>query len=206
VVAIAADVRQTYGDAELRDVYIPGNPSGRFGSFFMRTDRAPATLLPDIRGVAAGLDARAVIDPPKSVATENRQLAGASVFSWLLGGFAAVATVLAVLGIYGVTAYAVAQRERETAIRMALGAPAGAVIRLFLKEGSVVLAGGLGFGMLGALAAARALESQVVGVSAFDVLMLLPTVALLAAVATLATWWPARSAARRDPLDALKDS
>jgi len=89
---------------------------------------------------------------------------------------------------------------------MALGAPASAVVRLFLKESSFVLAGGLCLGMLGAIAAARALESQVVGVSAFDVHMLLPTVALLAAVATIATWWPARRAARRDPLDALKDS
>ena len=206
VVAIAADVRQTYSDTELRDVYIPRTPSGRFGSFYVRTDGAPAALLPDIRAVATEIDPRAMIDPPKSVASENRQLAGASVFSSLLVGFAAVATFLSVLGVYGVTAYAVAQRERETAIRIALGAPTGAVVRLFLKEGSVVLAGGLGFGMLGAIAAAKALESQVAGISAYDVRMMLPTVAVLASVATIATWWPARRGARRDPLDALKNN
>lgn len=206
VVAVAADVRQSYGDAALGDVYVPAMPSGRFGSFYVRTGRAPGTLLPEIGAVAAGIDPRAMIDSPRSVAAENRQLAGASFLSMLLGGVAAVATFLAVLGIYGVTAYAVTQRQRETAIRITLGAPAGAVVRLFLKESGIVLAAGLALGILGAIAAARALESQVVGVSAFDVRTLLPTVALLAAVAAIATWWPARRASRRDPLDALKES
>ena len=204
--AVAEDVRQVYGDAELSDVYLPATPSGRFGSFQVRTDRAPSAILTEIRAVAAGIDPRAVVDPPRSVADENRQLAGAGVLSMLLGGFAAVATFLAVLGIYGVTAYAVAQRERETAIRMALGAPAAAVVRLFLKESGFVLAGGLAFGVLGAITAARTLESQVVGVSPFDMRTLLPIVASLAAAATIATWWPARRASRRNPLDALKES
>jgi ABC-type antimicrobial peptide transport system permease subunit len=158
-----------------------------------------------MRAVAGEIDPRAIVDLPRSVADENRQLAGASFVSMLLATFAAVATFLAVLGIYGVTAYAVAQRERETAIRIALGAPAAAVVRLFLGESGVVLTAGLAVGLIGAIAVGRTLESQVVGVSAFDLRTLLPVVASLAAAALLATWWPARRAARRNPLDALKE-
>jgi putative ABC transport system permease protein len=206
VVAVVTDVRQTYGDAEVDDVYVPAVPSGRFGTFYARTDRSLAAIVPEIRAVAAGIDPRAIVDLPRSVADEDRQLAGAMVVSMLLAGFAGVATFLAVLGIYGVTAYAAAQRQRETAIRIALGATPSAVARLFLKESSIVLAAGLTFGVLGAVLVARTLESQVVGVSAFDMRTLLPIAASLAAAALIATWWPARRASRRNPLDALKES
>jgi putative ABC transport system permease protein len=206
IVAVADIVRQAYGDAELSDVYVPALPSGRFGSFHARTGRSPAAILPEMRAVAGEIDPRAIVDLPRSVADENRELAGASFLSMLLATFAVVATFLAVLGIYGVTAFAVAQRERETAIRIALGAPAAAVVRLFLGESGLVLAAGLTVGLLGAIAVGKTLESQVVGVSAFDLPTLLPVAASLAAAALLATWWPARRAARRNPLDALKES
>jgi putative ABC transport system permease protein len=206
VVAVAGDVRQAYGDVELSDVYVPALPAGRFGSFHVRTARPPAAILPELRAVAGKIDPRAIVDPPRSVAGEDRQLAGARFLLMLLGGFAAVAMFLALLGIYAVTAYAVTQRERETAIRVALGAPAAAVVRLFLGESGVVLAAGLAVGVLGATAAGRALESQVVGVRAFDVRTILPVAGSLAAAALLATWWPARRASRRNPLDALKES
>jgi putative ABC transport system permease protein len=206
VVAVAHDVRQGYRDATLSDVYVPALPSGRFGSFHVRAAGSPAAILPEMRAVASEIDPRAIVDLPRSVADENRELAGVSFLSMLLATFAAVATFLAVLGIYGVTAYAVAQRERETAIRIALGAPAAAVVRLFLGESGVVLAAGLTIGLLGAIAVGRTLESQVVGISAFDLRTLLPIGASLAAAALIATWWPARRAARRNPLDALKES
>ncbi|HEY0874825.1 MAG TPA: ABC transporter permease [Vicinamibacterales bacterium] len=206
VVAIAADVRHTYGDAALSDVYVPALPSGRFGSFYVRTDRSLAVILPQLRAAAAAIDPRATIDLPRFVASENRQLAGVRFLSMLLGSFAAVATFLALLGTYGVTAYATAQRERETAIRIALGAPSAAVVRLFLAEGSRVLGAGVAVGLLGAIAAARSLESQVVGVSAFDLGTLLPIAGAFAIVAAMAMWWPARRASRRNPLDALKRS
>lgn len=206
VVAVVTDVRQTYGDTEVSDVYVPAIPAGRFGTFYARTDRTLAAVVPEIRAVATGIDPRAVVDLPRSVADEDRQLAGAMVVSMLLAGFAGVATFLAVLGIYGVTAYAAAQRQRETAIRIVLGATPAAVVSLFLKESSTVLAAGLTFGLLGAIAAGRTLESQVVGVSAFEIRTLLPIATALAIAALLATWWPARRASRRNPLDALKES
>ncbi len=124
----------------------------------------------------------------------------------MIPGFAGVAMFLAVLGIYGVTAYAAAQRQRETAIRIALGATPSAVARLFLKESSTVLAAGLTFGGLGAVLVARTLESQVIGVDRFDLRAILPIAGTFAIVAAMATRWPARGASRRNPLDALKRS
>ena len=205
VVGVAANVRQAYGDSELADLYVPYLPTGRFGSFYVRTEGSPDRLLPVIRAAAAEIDPHAVVDPPRSVETANRDLAGARFLTTLLGGFAAVALFLALLGIYGVTAYAVQQRERETAIRMALGAAAGAVVRMFLRDSAVVLGGGLALGLLGAAIAARVLESYLYGVRRFDLLTLSVTCAILATAGALATWWPARRAVLRSPMAALKE-
>ena len=204
VVAVAADVRQTYADPELSDIYVPQSPTGRFGSFYMRTDTAPSRLLPAVRAVAAEIDPHAMVDPPRPVDSENRQLAGTRFLTMLLTGFTGIAAFLALLGIYGVTAYSVQQRERETAIRVALGAQAGAVVRMFLRESSAVLCAGLALGLLGAAAAVRVLETQLYAVRTFDLSTLAGTCVLLAAAGMAATWLPARRASRRDPLGALK--
>jgi predicted permease len=207
VVGVAADVRQTYADGELGDLYVPLSPAafGRFGSFYLRTDRPPSSLLDDMRGVAAQLDAHAVIDPPRSVTTLNRELAGTTFLTTMLTGFAGIAGFLAVLGIYGVTAYAVRQREREIAIRMALGAAANDVVRLFLRESGLVLAAGLGFGLIGAVSAATMLRNQLYGVRPFDASTLAATCLLLATAGVVATWWPARRASLQNPTGALKE-
>jgi ABC-type antimicrobial peptide transport system permease subunit len=145
------------------------------------------------------------VDPPRAVDSENRELAGTRFLTTVLSGFARIAAFLALLGIYGVTAHAVQQRERETAIRVALGAAAGAVVRMFLRESGLVLMAGLALGLLGAMAAARVLEAQLHAVRAFDAPTLAVTCALLAAAGLLATWLPARRASQRDPLQALKE-
>jgi predicted permease len=205
VIGIAADVRQTYGDSDLNDLYLPYMPQGRFGSFFLRTGRPASSLIPTLRAVAAGLDPRAVINDPLPVASEDGQLAGARFLTALLTGFTAVAAFLAVLGIYGVTAYAAQQRERELAIRMALGAPRKAVLLLFLKDGGFVLAGGVLAGLAGAYPAARALRHQLEGVQSFDAATVAATCALLFSAGIAAIWWPARRASRRSPIVALKE-
>jgi len=205
VVGVAADVRQTYGDTTLGDIYVPRLPSGRFGSFVMRTPGAPSSLWPALRRVAAGLDPRAVVHHPRTVESENRQLAGTRVLTGLLTGFAVLAGFLTLLGIYGVTAYAVQQRDRELAIRMALGATGRSVARLFVRESSVVVGTGLALGLSGALAAARVLESQLYAVQASDLVTLGGTAAILGTMALLAVWWPARRASSRNPVMALKE-
>jgi predicted permease len=206
VVGVAADVRQTYGDTDLNDFYVPYLPEGRFGSFYMRTDRPASSLLPTLRAVVAEIDRAAVIHEPRPVDSENGELAGTKFLTSLLTGFAAMAGFLAILGIYGVTAYAVQQRKRELAIRMVLGATRKAVVLLFLKEGGVLLAAGIGLGLVGSNAAARALQSHVHGVRPFDALTLAATCSLLLCAGMLAIWWPARrAAAENSPVLALKE-
>jgi ABC-type antimicrobial peptide transport system permease subunit len=205
VVGVAADVRQTYGDADLGDLYVPLSSFGRFGSFYIRTDSPPLSLFDDLRAIAAELDPHAVIHEPRAVEGENRQLAGTTFLTTMLTALAAIAGCLAILGIYGVTAYAVQQRTREIAIRMALGAAAGAVVRLFVKEGAVVLGIGLGVGLFGAGAVTRVLEHQLFGVRASDPSTLAATCLLLGAAGILATWWPAKRASLSSPIVALKE-
>jgi predicted permease len=208
VVGVAGDVRQEYADANVADLYMPIAPAsvGRFGSFYVRTDRPLGALLATARSVAAEIDSHAVVDSPRTVVSQNRQLAGTTFLTSMLTGFAAIAGALAVLGIYGVTAYGVQQRQREIAIRMALGSPGGQLVALFLKEGAPVLALGLGLGLAGASAATRVLQHQLFAVGPFDPITLAATSLLLAAAGILATWWPARRASRANPVMALKES
>ena len=146
-----------------------------------------------------------MVNDLRAVDDENRELAGATFLSMMLAGFAVVATTIAVLGIYGVTAYSVQQRERELAIRMALGAGRAAVEKLLLRENGAVLTAGLVLGVVGALAAARVLEHQMFGVRPFDVSTLAATSSLMAATWLAATWWPARRASQTDPARSLKE-
>jgi predicted permease len=207
VVGVAADVRQEYADPNVADLYAPITPAsaGRFGSFYVRSDRPLASIVGEARAIAAGLDPHAVVDLPRTVVSENRQLAGTTFLTTMLTGFAAIAGFLAVLGIYGVTAYGVQQRQREIAIRMALGAPGGRVISLFVKEGGVVLAVGLAAGLLGAGAAVRILEHQLFAVEPFDPATLIGTSVLIGVAGVSAIWWPARRASRANPVLSLKE-
>jgi ABC-type antimicrobial peptide transport system permease subunit len=122
----------------------------------------------------------------------------------LLGGFAALALVLASLGIYGVLSYTVAQRRREIGIRMALGAHAGQVVRMVVRQGLALWAIGIAIGLLAALALTRALASLLYGVSATDPLAFAAGAVALGLVAAVASWLPARQAARVDPMITLK--
>jgi putative ABC transport system permease protein len=122
----------------------------------------------------------------------------------LLAFFAAIALFLAALGLYGVIGYSVTQRTREIGIRIALGAEQGGVLRLVVGEGLRLAAIGAGIGMLASLAVARLIQSQLFEVSAFDPLTIAAMAAVLLAVATLASYLPARRAMRVDPACALR--
>jgi len=146
-----------------------------------------------------------MIGTASTIVSEDRQRAGTRFLTSMLTGFAVFAAFLAVLGIYGVTGYAVQQREREIAVRVAVGASRSAIIRLFLKEGIRVLAIGLGLGLFGAFWAVRILESQVYGVQPFDLVTRVAACVLMTSAGLFAVWWPARRAAARDPMLVLKE-
>jgi ABC-type antimicrobial peptide transport system permease subunit len=122
----------------------------------------------------------------------------------MLGIAAAVALVLGAVGLYGVISYIVAQRTREFGVRMALGARAGDVSRMVLREASLLVLLGLATGLLAAGALTRLMASLLFGVAPFDPLTFGAVALLLAPVALLATWLPARRAAGVDPIQALR--
>jgi predicted permease len=118
--------------------------------------------------------------------------------------FAAVAFTLAVIGVYGVLTWAVTQRFAEISVRLALGAHARDIVRMVLTQGGKLIAIGIAFGVVGAAAIGRVLAAQVNGVSALDPVVLAGAVVALVAAALIASWLPARRAARTDPMLALR--
>ncbi len=207
VVGVVRDVRQTYADTDLNDAYVPFTQTpGRFTSIYVRTDRPVTAWLTDLRRTIGRINPYVTVNAANALASEDRQLSGAKFLTALMSGFAAFAVLLALLGIYGVTAYTVQQREREVAIRMALGATGRMVVRMFLQQGGRVLGIGLAGGLIAATVVARLLEHQIHGVQPFDLSTFIMTAAVMMLAGLLATWWPARRAAARNPNDALNES
>jgi putative ABC transport system permease protein len=212
IVGVAHDVRQTHADIDLNDIYIPFfQAPSRYAPLYVRMDHPRSLSFDALRALCAEIDpgvlvTRQMTGEPSLAREAERQLAGPRFLMASLTGFAIFATLLAVFGIYGVTAYAVQQREREIAIRVAVGASPGAIIRMFLKEGGLVLAAGIGCGLLGAAAVARVLANQLHGVQPFDAATLLGACAFMALAGLLAIWRPARRAATRNPIASLNEN
>jgi len=207
VVGIARNVRQTPGDDDLADLYVPlPQVPGRFAMMYVRTSGAPAGWLPQLRAAFKEIDPEIPLNSARPLqAAFDEQVARPAFLAWLLAGFAIVAAMLALVGVYGVIAYAVRQREREIAVRIAIGAEPRAITALFVKQGCVVLLAGLVLGVAGAIGAGRTLESQLFGVAPGDPVSLSVTAAGFALAGFLALWWPARRAAGTDPAMALKE-
>jgi len=134
----------------------------------------------------------------------GEQAEGQQFLSLLVGSFAALAALLAAIGIYGVLSYAVRQRTREIGIRMSLGASRGRVLGEVLREGMRLAVLGLAVGIAGAFAAGRVLASLLSEVKPGDPLIFVATAGLLGVVALIACYLPARRAARLDPMTALR--
>jgi putative ABC transport system permease protein len=134
----------------------------------------------------------------------EQSLRGRQSMLMLVNAFAVVALVLAGLGIYGVMAYTIGQRQRELGIRMALGASQPNVIALVMRDGLRLIVVGLATGLLAACAGARVIAFMLFGVSAYDPLVFVVVIGAIAVVAIASCWFPARTAAHVDPMQALR--
>jgi putative ABC transport system permease protein len=206
VVGVVGDVRQDPSDVDLADLYVPMQQAPtRFAFVLVRTNGMPTAWLAPLRSAIREIDPELAMDRarPMQVAVDE-VTARPRFLAWLLGAFAAIAALLALVGVYGVIAYAVRQREREIAVRLAIGADPGQITRLFLRQGGVLLLTGLALGVVGALAAGRLIESQLVGVTPRDPMALAMAVVAFATAGLVAIWWPSRRAGATDPAIALK--
>jgi putative ABC transport system permease protein len=207
VVGVAADVRYRELEDVRLDVYIPleQSESAWINHFAVRTASEPTAFLPLIRREVAALDPTQAVS---SVATMDQIVDGqrarprfnAVLLNWLSG----LALLLAIVGIHGVVAYSVAQRTGELAIRMAVGAQAGEIVRLVVSEGMRPVLTGVAVGLGAAIALGRLIQKLLFGVSATDPFTFLGVASVLSVVAIVACWIPAESASRLDPLAALR--
>jgi predicted permease len=174
-------------------------------ALILRTAGPPGALAEPLRAAVHAVDAdQPVFDVMTLDQRVQLSLAGRRVPMQLIGAFATLALVLAAIGIYGVLAFAVAQRTGEFGVRMAIGADTARIRRQVLGDGARLTGLGLGLGVLGSFALGFVLRNQLFGVGAVDLPSLAIVVVVLAATALAACWLPARRAARSAPLDALR--
>jgi predicted permease len=190
-----------------RFVYVPYMQEEELGSmtFYVRARGNASGIGASVRKVAQRVDANLPIYDMKTMTTVmdeslfiERMVAALSV------AFGALATLLAAIGLYGVMSYSVARRTREIGIRMALGAERSSVLWLVLKEVALMVAIGVAAGLPLAIALSRVVQAQLFALSAHDPLALAGAAAILAVVALVAGYLPARRATRVDPMLALR--
>jgi len=207
IVGIVGGVRDTGFDQRPRPtIYLPSlQDSDQSMSLVVRTNLPPAAILPAIKNAIWKVDRDLPVFNVRLMDEVILQITSAQRIAFLaLDALAFLALVLAAIGIYGVTSYAVGQRTREIGIRMALGAQPGDVLRAVVGQGVKPMFWGLAIGLLAALGLTRLMSSLLFGVSATDPFTFGGVAFLLAAVALVACYIPARRAMRVDPVVALR--
>ncbi len=207
IVGVAGDVRSTsLAEPPQPEMYVPQAQTGTRALTLVIRSRQPAgQVLAAARESIRQFDAKLpLIRPGTERALVDQQPARPRFYLLLLGLFAGAAVALAAVGIYGVVAYAVAQRRREIGVRMALGAGAGQVVRLVVRDGLGPVLLGVGVGLAGAIGAGRLLSSFLYEVRPTDPATIIVALCGLLAVAVAACIIPARRATRIAPADALR--
>jgi hypothetical protein len=206
VIGVVGDIRHAHTDNELADAYLPILQSPFPGAFVYLRAPDAASAERDLKRLLDSIDGEIAFGASRPLADIlDLQRAGARFLASLLVVFAAFAAVLALVGIYGVVAYTVKQREREIAVRLAMGADGRTITRMFVGQGAIVLGAGLILGIAGALALGRVLRAQLFGVQPADPAVLISMTMAFALCGLLAIVWPARTAASVDSAAALKE-
>jgi len=172
---------------------------------YVRTERDPDSAFGAIRAALHELDPNLPVTGMKTLERQlDESLVTERMIASLSTAFGALATVLAVIGLYGVMAFMVTRRSREIGIRMALGAQSGNVVWLVMREVLALVGVGIAFGLPAAFALAGLVRAQLYGIEPNDPLSIALATLLLAAVAVLAGYIPARRAATYDPVQVLR--
>ncbi|MGH9556894.1 MAG: FtsX-like permease family protein, partial [Blastocatellia bacterium] len=207
IVGIAADVKESGLNSEAEGgLYVSyvRMPASQM-TLVLRTGLEPLSLTPAASAALRRIDSEQAVSGISTLEQLLSETVARPRFNtWLLALFALLSLLLAGVGIYGVIAHAAAQRAQEIGIRMALGARSRDVLKLVIGQGMKPVAPGLAFGLLASLALTRLLKTLLFGVSATDPLTYALVAALLAVVALLACYLPARRATKVDPMTALR--
>ncbi len=207
IVGVVGDIKMATLDADTRPaVYLPHTqlPIG-FMTLVVRSDVAPTSLAGSVRAAVAQVDPELpVADVRTMEEVVDRTLSRPRTVSVLLTVFAAIALILAAVGVYGVMAYSVSQRTQEIGVRMALGATAESVFRMVLGQALRLVAIGVVVGLVAAAALTRVLQTLLFRTEALDPATFVLTAVILVLVAALASWIPARRGTRVAPVEALR--
>ncbi len=207
IVGVVADVRSTsLNTAPEADYFLPAlQRPETFTNVLVRTTTSPNAMAPLVREALRTVDPDLPLLEPQTLDARIAQtVADRKLALVLLAGFAALALLLASLGVYSVMAHLVAFRRGEIGIRMALGASPGQVMRMVLGHGRKLTLAGIALGIAGGLAVSRLMQQALFEVDPADPLIYLAVSATLLLVAECAVWFPARRATRIDPVIALR--
>ncbi|HVE79581.1 MAG TPA: FtsX-like permease family protein, partial [Gemmatimonadaceae bacterium] len=207
IVGVVGDVRHTsLGLPPTPELYLPfAQDPSRGVTLVLRADGAPERLTTAVRAELAQLDPTLPLSDVQTMATRlGQSLTLPRLYMTLFAVFSGVALVLAAIGIYGTMAYSVAQRTHEIGIRMALGAQARDVLRMVVGQGALLATAGIAAGLLAALLVTRVMRTLLFEVSTTDPVTFVGVPLVLATVALLASWLPARRATRVDPVVAFR--
>jgi predicted permease len=209
IVGLINDIQEGQLDAAPRGaMYMPfaQNP---FSSFvvLVRTAQDDRAMLPAIQSALRSVDSGMAIYDPMTMDEKIHDAPSTYLHrssSWIVGGFAVMALLLGVVGLYGVIAYSVSQRTREIGVRMAMGAERRTVYQMVLSEAGRLIAVGVGLGLIVSIPAGLLMRNLLFGVAAWDAPTLAGVAAVLATAALLASFLPARRAASVSPAEALR--
>lgn len=208
IVGLINDIQEGQLDAAPRAVmYLPFlQDPGNYFAVVIRTTQQEDSLLSAAAAVVRQVDPGLAVYQPITMAERLHDSPSASLHrcsAWLVGGFAVLALVLSIVGLYGVIAYSVSQRTREIGVRMALGAQRSSVYGLILREAGVLTLVGILLGLMGSLAAATLIGKLLFQVRSWDLMTLAAVALVLAAAAMMASFLPAHRAASVNPTEAL---